>query len=215
MSSQLSMSSDGTVLAALGGASMSLSGSATVVMVNYASATGTPSCSSQAFPAAGGASIWCGIDPSFLEPQLSPDGTLIASHATGSTGASSNSTDIYKNGVLQTSVPGWATGWLDNGRFLAITLNVGINYTGSVIYSSTGTVLAKPALPDIYTFNVVTTNSIYSPELNQILSLTTGSPTWESGNALLSDGAIGVSMGAIAGSQVVFTSGALVLAQPY
>jgi hypothetical protein len=234
-SAQLSMSSDGTVLAALGdpinlyslpsgslinslpygGASMSLSGNAAVVLVNYAPTTGTPTCTSQAFPTNGGASIWCGVDTSFLTPQLSPDGTLIASHATGTTGASSDSTNIYKNGVLVTAVPGWATGWLDNGRLLAITFNVGINYIGSVIYGPTGNVLATSPLPDIYTFNVVTSNSIYSPELNQILSLTTGAPTWESGNAKLTEGAIGVSLGAIAGSQVVFTSGNLVLAQPY
>jgi len=245
-SSQLSMSSDGTVLAALantnyaqyatdrtvnlyslpsGGlvhsfpysyntspfpASMSLSGGATVLGVNYAAAYS--GCTSQAFPAAGGSSIWCGLDSSFLTPQLSPDGTLIASQIQSGT---TDSTDIYKNGTLVTSVPGWAIGWLDNGRLLAITYDSKNNYTGSVIYGPTGTVLASSPIPDIYSFDVATSNSIYSPALNQILSLTTGAPTWASGNARLTDGAIGVSMGAIAGSQVIFTSGSLVLAQPY
>jgi hypothetical protein len=248
-SSQLSMSSDGTVLAALANtnyaqdstdrtinlyslpsgsvthsfpysyntspfpASMSLSGGATVVMLNYAPFSSTPTCANQPFPASGGSSIWCGADASALGPDLSPDGTLIALHTTGNTGPQTNATNIYKNGTLVTAVPGWSIGWLDNGRLLAITNDSRNNYTGSVIYGPTGTVLANPPLPaNIDEFDVVTSNSIYSPLLNEILSLTSGAPTWASGNPLLTDGQ---SRSAIAGSQVVFTSGALVLAQPY
>jgi hypothetical protein len=85
----------------------------------------------------------------------------------------------------------------------------------SVIYDPNGKVLATSPIPDIYTINVATSNSVYSSQLNEILSLTTGAPTWASGNARLTQGANGVSQGAIAGSQVIFTSGSLVLAQPY
>ena len=249
-SSQLSMSSDGTVLAALANtnysqdstdrtinlyslpsgsvmhsfpysyntspfpASISLSGGATVVMVNYAPFSNTPTCANQAFPAGGGSGIWCGADASSLEPDLSPDGTLIALHTTGNAGPQTNATNIYKNGTLVTAVPGWSIGWLDNGRLLAVTNDSRNNYTGSVIYGPTGTVLpANPPIPaNVNEFDVVTSNSIYSPTLNEILSLTTGAPIWASGNASLTDNP---NQGAIAGSQVIFTSGPLVLAQPY
>jgi Putative Ig domain len=234
---QLAMSSDGTVLAALeetnystGGivnlyslpsgsqtntypyaTSMSMSGGGTVLAELNVNAA--PSCTGQAFSATSGSSIWCGVNSSFLAPQVSPDGTLIASPV--GPGDSTDSTNIYKNGVLVTAVPGWAIGWLDNGRLLAIIFSVYLNYTGSVIYDPLGNVLATSPIPDIYAFNVATTNSIYSPELNQILSLTTGAPTWVSGNASLTQSPYGVSQGAITGSQVIFTSGSLVLAQPY
>jgi hypothetical protein len=248
-SSQLSISSDGTVLAALANtnysqystdrtinlyslpsgsvihsfpytyntspfpASMSLSGGGTVILINYA--TNTPTCVNQAFPASGGSSIWCGVDASSLGPDLSPDGTLIALHTMGTTAPSSKGTNIYKNGTLVTAVPGWSIGWLDNGRLLAVTNDSSNNYTGSVIYGPTGTQLASSPIPDIYEFNGVTSNSIYSPTLNEILSLTTGAPTWASGSPLLTQGAMGPSLGAIAGSQVIFTSGSWVLAQQY
>jgi len=235
-SSQLSMSSDGTVLAAaeqtsIGGTvnlyslpsgstinsfpsadSISLSGGGTVL--GELNANAPASCTGQTFSVSSGASIWCGVVSSFLvpeisAPQVSPDGTLIAAQVEA--GNSSVSTNIFKNGVLVTAVPAWAIGWLDNGRLLAITYS----YTGSVIYDPRGNVLAKSPIPEIGAFTVATTNSIYSPQLNEILSLTTGAPTWASGNALLPEGTDGVSGGAITGSQVIFTSGALVLAQPY
>ena len=182
---------------------LSLSGSGTVLAVNFALPYSP--CSSQVFPINGGASIWCGIDTTFLDPQLSPDGTLIAVQ---NGGGSADSTNIYKNGVLATAVPGWAIGWLDNGRVLAITFDAKNNYTGSVIYGPLGNVLATSPVPEMYAFDVATPNTVYSPELNAIVSLTTGAPTWASANSARR-------MGAITNSQVIFASGSLVLAQPY
>jgi hypothetical protein len=240
-SSQLAMSSDGTVLAAMeqnssgggivnlyslpsgsainslpGGDSISLSGGGTVLAVLNANAS--PSCTGQAFSASSGASIWCGVVSSSLvpeisSPQVSPDGTLIAAQV--EMGNSSVSSNIFKNGVLQTAVPAWAIGWLDNGRLLALKYSLSTDYTGSVIYDPLGNVLAESPIPEIGAFTVATTNSIYSPQLNEILSLTTGTPTWASGNASLPEGTDGLSGSAITGSQVIFASGSLVLVQPY
>jgi hypothetical protein len=157
------------------------------------------------FPVGGGPTVWCGIDQSFLQPQLSPDGTLIASPTPG---ASTQSTNIYKNGTLATAVPGSEVGWLDSGRLLALTFDAHNNYVGSAIYDPLGNLLASSPIPDIYAFNVAAPNTIYSPLLNQILSLTSGAPTWVSANA-------SIRVGAISSSQVIFASGSLVLAQPY
>ena len=56
--------------------------------------------------------------------------------------------------------------------------------------------------------NVVTPESIYSPELNIIVSLTSGATAWMSGNTARQ-------LGAVTGSQVIFASGSRVLVQPY
>ena len=240
-SSQLAMSSDGTVLAAMeqttsgggvvnlyslpsgsainslpGGDTISLSGGGTVLAALDANAS--PSCTGQAYSVSSGSSIWCGVVSSSLvpeisAPQVSPDGTLIAAQVV--LGNSSTSTNIFKNGVLVTAVPAWAIGWLDNGRLLTLDYSFSTDYTGSVIYDPLGNVLAKSPIPQIGAFTVATTNSIYSPQLNEILSLTTGAPTWASGNASLPEGTDGLSGSAITGSRVIFTSGSLVLAQPY
>jgi hypothetical protein len=146
----------------------------------------------------------------FFDGQISPDGTLIAASTDLSPAASTN---IYKNGTLVTAVPGWAVGWLDNGRLLAITYinqELAAKYDKSVIYDSLGNVLGTPSLPEMHPIQVATPDTLYSPRLNEIVSLTTGAATWASGNPAKT-----LVTGAISGSQVVFPSGSLVLAQPY
>lgn len=59
----------------------------------------------------------------------------------------------------------------------------------------------------IQRLQVVSADSVYSP--NNIISLTTGGPTWVS-----ADAADGIA-GGVTGSQVIFTMDHLVLAQPY
>jgi hypothetical protein len=122
-------------------------------------------------------------------------------------------TYIYKNGVLIASVPGWIVGWLDNTSFLVDNYQVDVLtnqtvYVGNIIYSSQGSVLSKPALPESSDYQVISATAVYSPAQNTIYSVTTSAPIWISGNS--SSG-----VGAASTSQVVFTSGTLVLAQPH
>jgi hypothetical protein len=183
--------------------SISLSGSGTVLGENYASSS--PGCNNEVISTTGSTPIWCATNPAFQGVQLSPDGTLIAASTSRD---SSGSANIYKNAVLASAVPGWAVGWLDNTRLLATTVDSKGNYTGAVIYGPTGSVIAKPPIPQIYSMNVVTPESIYSPELNIIVSLTSGATAWMSGNTARQ-------LGAVTGSQVIFASGSRVLVQPY
>jgi hypothetical protein len=146
--------------------------------------------------------------------RLSPDGTLVAVASyslENDSGTQPMSASIYQNGTLLTSLSGWPVGWLDNGRLLIndyATGGSGYDYQGAKIYGPTGTLLATPPIPELRSIQVVTSDLVYVPSLNQILSLSTGARTWASG-----DPSSGV--GAVAGSEVVFVSGSLVLTQPH
>lgn len=237
-SSILSMSSDGTVLAAasenppnssvniysLPSATLinsfpygsnavreiSLSGSGTV-LAEFPS--NTPGCDAAAVAVTSGAPLWCDTTGTVNNVQLSPDGTLVAA-STEPYSAPNPTTSIYKNGVLTTAVPGWVLGWLDNARLLASNYQEeaapphNTVYLGNIIYSSQGSVLSAPSLPEISAIDVVSADAVYSPKLNTIFSLTTSAPIWMSGNP-------STGVGAVSGSQIVFASGNLVLAQPY
>jgi hypothetical protein len=174
-----------------------------------------------------------GGTPSFFEESptglyqpvlLSPDGTLVAvSNQPPETGAGVlTSTNIYKNGILSTSLSGWAVGWIDNGRLLVNNYdpNGGGDgkYIGSNIYGPTGAVLAAPPIPELLSFQVVTPqvtapDLLYSPGLNSIISLSSGAATWMSGSPAGSSDEF--FQGSVAGDQIVFQSGNLVLAEPH
>jgi hypothetical protein len=134
-------------------------------------------------------------------------------------------TTIYTNGALTTAIVGSPVGWLDNTRLLAIEYagNVSLpgsyHYAGADIFSSSGTNLGSATIPQIQNFQVVSGDSIYSPNTNTIMSLTTGATLWASADASCTgyDTAcsVDIGVGAVTGSQVIFSSGALVLAQPY
>jgi len=248
-SSQLSMSSDGTVLAAApmvfdiqnppatsvnvyslpsatlinsfgtGGApvDVSLSGSGTVLAVTG----GTSGCEAEAVAVTGGAQILCVTTGTPNTAQLSPNGTLAAVSA-GPLRVGT-STNIYTNGALTTAVNGWAVGWLDNTRLVANqfgqqNMNPVPVYLGADIFSSSGSNLGAAPIPQLQTLQVVSSDTIYSAQTNTILSLTTGAPTWASANAIcpsVDSECLTPAAGAVSGSQVIFASGALVLAQPY
>jgi hypothetical protein len=182
---------------------MSLSGSGAVLGETFSPNSG---CVDDAIPTTGGGPIWCNTTSNVQAVRLSPDGTLIAASTVL---GSSSTTNLYKNGVLATAVPGWAVGWLDNGRLLVNTYSNSVNYAGSVIYDPLGNALGAVSLPDMQAIDVVTGTSVYSPELNTIVSLTTGATTWISGNSSATR------TGAVSGLQVIFASGSLVLAQPH
>jgi hypothetical protein len=250
-SSQLSMSSDGTVLAAaalvpdtqnppdptvnvyslpsaklinsflFGVATpvdISLSGSGTVLAMVPSSTSG---CDAEAIAVTGGSPIWCSTTGAPNSLQLSPNGTLVA--ASIGPQRVGTSTNIYTNGVLTTAVNGWAVGWLDNTRLLANQYgqqNMQPNpiYLGADIFNAAGTNLGAAPVPELQSLQVVSSDSIYSPQTNTILLLTTGATLWASADEtcpLVYSGCLTPGVGAVTGSQVIFASGALVLAQPY
>lgn len=143
---------------------------------------------------------------------LSPDGTLIAQNEQAQ--ATYGETNIWKNGVLSSAIPGLGVGWIDNDRLLVAqyklnTVGGGFVYSGSAIYSSAGKLLHELSLlPQLSGFQPVGPNSIYSPEGNAIYSLTDGSSTWF--GALPPAG-----VGSISGHQVVYVSGHTVVTETY
>jgi hypothetical protein len=148
----------------------------------------------------------------FIPPpiRISPDGTLIA--ATNGARGPGTGTNIYKNGVLVTAVPGWAAGWINNNRLLVNNYAVDSNhidyFAGSVIYDALGQKIAEPppSVGDILSFQVVTNDQVYTR--NRIVSLTSGNGIWSSPNQSRGPGAV-------AGSRVVFASGTVVRAESH
>jgi hypothetical protein len=142
--------------------------------------------------------------------ELSPDGMLIAVGNVLPPSAGSNlTTNIFKNGVLVSAVPGYGEGWIDNGRLLVANYvqngKEPTIFAGSTISDSTGATLTNlpPTLPPISNPLFPTSDSVYDSDTNAIYSLTTGLATWqgpipENGNPRL---------GAVAGSAVVYESG--------
>lgn len=120
-------------------------------------------------------------------------------------------TQVFVNGALTTTAAGWAVDWLDDTRLLLNRYRapnpVAGDFEGALIVDSAGTVLGTPALPELRQVQPLTANSLYSPELNLILEISTGNTLWssvtESGRH-----------GAVAGSRVLFDAGATVRAEP-
>ncbi len=156
----------------------------------------------------GGPVIWSDMGPE--DPiRLSPDGTGIA--VSNSSPSQDVVTNIFRNGILVTAVPGFSVGWIDDDRILVDKYLQGqysILYNGCAIYDATGVQLATPPLPELHSIQTVTPDSVYSPDVNAILSLTNGQATWTSPY-----GANGV--GAVSGPYVVFEYGSRVLVDRY
>jgi hypothetical protein len=203
----------------------SLSGSGTV-LAEVLPPTST-TCYGQAIAVMGGAPLWCAAT-AVATLQVSPDGTLVAAAASQYQTAT-NTTSIYKNGSLVATVPGTPVGWLDNTRLLAAVFKQVMENGGGVtdvfqsvvIYDSLGNNLGTTAIMDIQASQPVTTDTIYSPDQNAIMSLTTGAVSWMSADSneglCLNEtsGASLVCFGALSGSEVIFASGTSVLAQPF
>jgi hypothetical protein len=171
----------------------------------------TPSLIRQVAALTGGPTIWSDSLPSQiwdlgLAIHLSPDGTLIA--VSGGPPDPNSGTRVIKNGTLITAVPGEAVGWIDDNRLLADNYVPTLGYSGSAIYDSTGVKLASPSLPELKEFQAVTSDLIYSPYLNTIFSLPSGSPAWKSTIPAYI-------VGAVSGPYVVFLSGNRLLVDSY
>ena len=151
-----------------------------------------------------------GSDVNSAPLRISPDGTLIAASL-------ASGTNLYLNGSLVTAFTGLAGGWMDNSRLVVNNYTQASStstatYTSCTIYGPNGTPTGGAcALPSaVSQFQPVTTDTIYVPAANRVLSVSTGSVTWMSG-----DPATGSPASAVAGSQVIFVSGIGLLAQTY
>jgi len=190
-----------------------LSGSGTVLAEVFAPAPPNAQETCTVGQSTGGTPIWSATLATGCQLALSPDGTLIAVSETlpKSNSAILPTTQIVQNGTLVTAVPGWAVGWLDNSRFIANiwTSNriSGAIYSSSVIYSSSGTLLGASGLNNVVTFQVVDANDVYVPALNQILSVTSGLPSWT--------GSFTATEGAVSGTYIIYATGTRVVAESF
>jgi hypothetical protein len=192
----------------------SLAGSGTLIaqVTLGSSNTGSEVTEQQVTAVTGGPVLWSSITD-VIPVLFSPDGTLFASWAGGLN--FSAATDIYLNDKLATTVAGVPAGWIDNGRLLVNNYVRGVtadssNYVSATIYDPTGTVLSTPPLPELTAIQLVSANTVYSPNRNAIYSVTTGQPTW-TGPALTDY----IAMGAVAGAYVVYPAGSQVVAVKY
>jgi hypothetical protein len=138
--------------------------------------------------------------------RISPDGTLIAA----ASGRLSNTvgTNIYKNGVLVTAVPGWPLAWLDDNRLLVKSYAPFSNiYASSTVYDSSGAQLTTPAIPELVYAQPAGSDQIYTSDKNSVFSLATGSVTWTGG--------LPSTAGAVAGQYVIFAQGSKVVLDTY
>jgi hypothetical protein len=170
----------------------------------------------------GGSVVLCNSTAS--DVALSPDGTLIA---TSPAPSPTVTTSIYKNGTLATAVAGAAVGWIDNNHLLVQSYIQNMQTSGNVvpmgtaIYDVLDNMQAATPLAVVGLFQPVSGMEIYETQSNVIVSLQSGATLWASGNALdyeylgLGIGGTGAPGGGITPTQVVFASGAQVLAQPY
>jgi len=222
-SNGLTLSTDGTVLCAAGNSNVniySLPGNSTLGSYGYTgnllnfslSGSGTvfsmlvqPSTYVylRTVQQVGGGTIWSeAVDDGVA---LSPDGTYIGVTTPSSTNGAT--TQILLNGTLTNAVTGMVVGWLDSSHFLA-NIYVGTRepgFTGATIYNNSGTVSGTSLLNDVINFQPVDSSDVYVPALNQILSVTSATPTWT--------GSLPSTEGAVSGSYVVYVANAHVYAE--
>jgi hypothetical protein len=186
--------------------SIALSGGGTV-LGEFLYISNCGGCLPQTVPIAGGAvTSYPSGSPGAM--QLSPDGTLAAI-----TQISALTTNIYQNGTLvATTIPGYAAAWLDNGRLLVTSAG-----NTASIYSPAGGLLGTAPISTLNPVQVVSPNLVYVPQLNEVLSLTSGNSVWASGDSCGVTPFIYINtcFDAFAGSAIVFNSENVVLVQPY
>jgi hypothetical protein len=202
--SQVLLSSDGSLLAALGaqqgvtniyslpggGLTYTWSGMSYIALSASGAVLGQVTSSGcMANPTTGGAAIFSISSCNFIF--VSPDGTLFAtSTGVGSSLANPNpGTNILENGTLVTAVTGLPVGWIDDGHLVVNTFTQQANTGGSVtvyagcnVYSPSGQSTGACALPQITAFTPVTSDTIYAPILGEIVSVSTGNVSWASGD---------------------------------
>jgi len=168
----------------------------------------------QVTASSGGPTLWSDTIVSLADPflpsvwaapiLLSADDTLIA---VWTPAGNSGGTNIYLNNVLATAVPGGAVSWLPNNDILQDLSNGEAPLTYAIYDSGGIKQSASPLSVDLGRVQALTADSVYDPGTNSIYSLTTGSVTWRSTNQ-------STGVGAVAGSNVVFATGSVVVMQP-
>jgi len=218
---------------ALGNISLSGSGAAFGQVFSTESSGTTTSCTLQVTPPAGGAAtVSMTGNSACVLLFMSPDGTLIATTTSSTSPSDPNpGTNILQNGTLLTAITGMPVGWIDDGHLLINTFaenDLETDYAGCNVYSPSGSSTGPCALPQVRAFQALTSDSIYAANLGEILSVSTGTVSWTSGDLMsgvqepvlqggFSQDPTGgnTAPGAVAGNRVVFASGAYVLAQGY
>jgi hypothetical protein len=252
-SSMLALSTDGSVLAAVGAVpnivnpanqalniydlpatapsnnltfgtnsvqSMTISGTGSSALLGLViSSTPTPSCLAEVIPVTASTPTWCDTSDGIAQVLISPNGAYIAATtADSSTSLTIPTTTIYDNGSLSTAISDYALAWLDNSALLANTYLPATGkefsppYNGAAIFGVTGMQQSAVPLPELGVVGVVQVlsgQSVYSPHPNGIFSLPSGAKTWTSASPPPSD----FYTGAVSGSEVIFLSGNLVLAE--
>jgi hypothetical protein len=136
-----------------------------------------------------------------------------------------------QNNKLITAVSGWPVGWLGDSQLLVNTyqldyLNNNADYNGCAIYSPAGMSAGTCDLPQILSFQTVTSDTLYALNLNEIVSVSTGVVSWASGDAASGESPTSPLLApfssanpayadALAGNHVIFVSGSKVVAQSY
>jgi hypothetical protein len=161
--------------------------------------------------------------------QLSPSGTLAAISSEtlpvmyNQLGFVEPTTNVYQSGTLISAPSDYPVGWLDNGRLLGNNYNycgpgplmIEYCYTGANIFSPTAVPLATPPIPELDAFEVVTSDLVFGPHLNEVISLTNGNVAWASADTCGSPPGYYNCTSGFAGSTVLFVDGYLLIAQPY
>lgn len=164
-----------------------------------------------------GTPVWThvGEPPSGIFPpiQISPNGTLIA--LADGDAAEPTASNVYLNGTLSSVASGYAIGWVDDNRLLLNRYSTPRSpllprYEGADLVNASGQIITSLLpLPELFEIQAISGNRIYSPDTNEVYDLTTGERTWSSQAPKQFDNA-----GAVAGSNVIFTSKATVRIEP-
>ena len=167
--------------------------------------------------------VGTGSPPFAPEVLISPNGTVFATTA-GAAASGANGdpgTNLWtSNATLITGMMGYPIGWIDDAHLLVNTYLYPFagapvaEYKGCNVYAPSGASAGTCALPEVKAFQAISSDSIYAINLAEVLSVSSGSVGWMSGDATLQDSGP-PTVGAVAGSHVVLLSGANVLAQGY
>jgi hypothetical protein len=156
-----------------------------------------------------GTVIWSEPVVNAIPLRLSPTGGLFAK--VDGTGWADTTTTIFTGNTATASTLGGVVGWIDDSRLLVKRYvdDHGLRlYFQSVVVNAGGSVLHTLAqFPELKEIQPVSGNSVYSPEANWIFDVTTGATIWNSVSPHNGEGVV-------AGSQVVFSSGATVRIEP-
>jgi Putative Ig domain len=125
-----------------------------------------------------------------------------------------DASQIYTNGTLVTAFKGLAVGWADDGHLVVNSysvnspVNPSVTFDGASYYDATGKQLGATPLPQLFRVQPIGSNSFYAPQQNTIYGVAAANPIWTAPYPVLGTGAV-------AGGNVVFVTGAQVLALPH